>query len=1272
MKCEKKKSEKRETISIAQKAVHSAATIRKDEKILRLCHNYDFIASEARYHKTCYRLYTKIGVIAQSDESSDVQHSLLQDEEETLANEETLFQLWFQYIRSNIVEESKVVSVVELSSIFESLLTEHEVDSIAFHSHSFKQKLRRRLEKEFSKVADIFQNAKGKLIFLPNAITRQQLACDLLRAQHLLEKEGIDSTKAQKQIREVALNVRSDVKALEGITSWPPGVSELNPEQVTLPSSLQLLLSYLIHGNTKKSTKTNSLGQDIIYNVHQGGILTPKHLLLPFTVKSMTGSIELIKILNRLGHGVSYSKIYEVDTAYAIQKFSSSTSMIPDEIQPYQQVTLVYDNIDRREETLSGAGTTHRVNGIAIQKAFIGPQLPPSHPNVPKTKQRSIKVDHLTLPVYNVGSRPDPPVLPDTNVSIVSSSAMTAKKKNLIWIICRYLHAQNQYVPSWTGFNIQVRKNISVLQDSVGYLPTIDSPATAMNTVYEILCKALETKSALELDSVIVVFDQAIYSKAVEIMWKHGEEFKSVVPRLGAFHTIVVLLSIIGKRFGDAGLRDTIIESGVIEEGSVAKVLDGKHYNRAVRFHKLMYEACMRILWEGFREWTVNEHDGANAALDSFAENANDILQDEVDQQLHNEFLESPLVDDLHLHFQQYLDILRNRNGSMSAFWMTYIDLVELLLNLLRASREGDWNLHLDSLNKMIPWCFAYNKSNYAKYLPWYLLQMLNLPNTHPDLHKYLIDGGFSTQIGENNPFGCIPMDQTIEETINKDTQTAGGTKGFSTKKGAVAKYYVSADYRASCVRHLRQMVQTSSNGSKHPDLSISRIKRDEADVHSILEMLTTIWINPFVKPGQDLCSLSTGASPPDEVVNDLLNAEEIGREAWEIFRAERLSEKRSMKFFDVLPRLKLKSFPALKQVNVSTNEKQVALRADKNLFSMMALISQSRRLDMPSVLAHPLGPVPWALASADGTLRKTNKAALGIALEKLADTAEVIPTNSACIIDGMSIVRKTNGNQRTFGEICNTIHNTVLLESGQSDRIDLVFDVYQEKSIKNAERVKRGAAHRTQYKTILPSHKIKQWQSFLKDSNNKCSFIRFLCKEWRNDKYCSKLKQVTLFVAYDRECWKLTADGAVQVDSLACSHEEADTRMLFHAKKAAENRKDAVVIVCEDTDVLVLATAMAEEIGVPIYQRRGNQSRTRYINVSSLRNALGDRVAKCLPGMHSFTGCDTVSAFAGKGKLAAYKLVTKSSSYSETFTLLGSQAEVLLSIYFSLFGKVT
>ena len=112
----------------------------------------------------------------------------------------------------------------------------------------------------------------------------------------------------------------------------------------------------------------------------------------------------------------------------------------------------------------------------------------------------------------------------------------------------------------------------------------------------------------------------------------------------------------------------------------------------------------------------------------------------------------------------------------MSAFEMSYVDLTRLMLDFIRVSREKDWTLHLISIRNLIPWCFAYNRSNYVKYLPWYLSQMINLPTIHPDVHQYLADGNFSTQIGNNNPFSCIPMDQTIEETLNKDNQTPGDT----------------------------------------------------------------------------------------------------------------------------------------------------------------------------------------------------------------------------------------------------------------------------------------------------------------------------------------------------------------------------------------------------------------------------------------------------------------------------------------------------------------
>lgn len=74
----------------------------------------------------------------------------------------------------------------------------------------------------------------------------------------------------------------------------------------------------------------------------------------------------------------------------------------------------------------------------------------------------------------------------------------------------------------------------------------------------------------------MVVLDQELYAKATVIVWKYPDMFKGIVLRMGVFHTICTLLSILGKHFQDAGLRDIRIKSRVIAEGSVSGVLDGR------------------------------------------------------------------------------------------------------------------------------------------------------------------------------------------------------------------------------------------------------------------------------------------------------------------------------------------------------------------------------------------------------------------------------------------------------------------------------------------------------------------------------------------------------------------------------------------------------------------------------------------------------------------------------------------------------------------------
>ena len=155
------------------------------------------------------------------------------------------------------------------------------------------------------------------------------------------------------------------------------------------------------------------------------------------------------------------------------------------------------------------------------------------------------------------------------------------------------------------------------------------------------------------------------------------------------------------------------------------------------------------------------------------------------------------------------------------------------------------------SIRKMIPWCFAYDHQNYARYITAYSSEMSHLKNDNPEAHVYLLSGGFSVQIGAQNPFGKVPVDQTCEKIINKDTQTSGGTKGFSLKSGAVSRYYMVAEYRSMFLRQLREMLHLKSFFN-HSDLQPKRIKKDESDVKALVEMLETNWIDPFNTDSQD------------------------------------------------------------------------------------------------------------------------------------------------------------------------------------------------------------------------------------------------------------------------------------------------------------------------------------------------------------------------------------------------------------------------------------
>jgi hypothetical protein len=59
----------------------------------------------------------------------------------------------------------------------------------------------------------------------------------------------------------------------------------------------------------------------------------------------------------------------------------------------------------------------------------------------------------------------------------------------------------------------------------------------------------------MQVHQIVMVFDLAIYAKVQQIRWANDIYKERFVVRLGEFHAIMSFLSVIGKRFGDAGLR---------------------------------------------------------------------------------------------------------------------------------------------------------------------------------------------------------------------------------------------------------------------------------------------------------------------------------------------------------------------------------------------------------------------------------------------------------------------------------------------------------------------------------------------------------------------------------------------------------------------------------------------------------------------------------------------------------------------------------------------
>ena len=230
----------------------------------------------------------------------------------------------------------------------------------------------------------------------------------------------------------------------------------------------------------------------------------------------------------------------------------------------------------------------------------------------------------------------------------------------------------------------------------------------------------------------------------------------------------MMLLGIIGTLYGDAGLRELAVQSEVLAEGSIERVLEDKNYNRAVRLHKMVYKALFRMLLNNF-EASLPAH-----AIDIFQQK--EILIEKFKFNLCKGEFERIFISKGFREWNDllvtYMNEMKSKGSDLEKFWLIYLELCKLLLNLIFVARSENWELYLACIEEVIPWALAHDRHRYVRSLLPFINDVRDLSTTFPEVYTAFYNGEFSVQMSLSNSFGGNETDKTIENTINRDCKT--------------------------------------------------------------------------------------------------------------------------------------------------------------------------------------------------------------------------------------------------------------------------------------------------------------------------------------------------------------------------------------------------------------------------------------------------------------------------------------------------------------------
>ena len=338
-------------------------------------------------------------------------------------------------------------------------------------------------------------------------------------------------------------------------------------------------------------------------------------------------------------------------------------------------------------------------------------------------------------------------------------------------------------------------------------------------------------------------------------------------------------LGVIGQHMSDSGLSELWVECGLLGTNAAHNVMSGKGYARAIRTHKLTFQAHWQLLLPRLYTYL----DGVDVTLraelsdlstsidaDGIAEMVEKLTSDKFQQPM-KEFREALTVDDPN-----------------AAFWWDYMNMVSILLCFTRAQRDGLWDVHLYAFKRMLPFLFRYDHINYARWGTVYLAEMSVLPR---EVLSEFQEGNFVVK-RTDRCFNQVSADQSTE-WLNATGKKSGGLVGITRIATALSRWTLSFNLRTVIASKTKAMLKLTMDDEDdeytHNECTKSRMEKDNSDESTIVASLKQQGL--FCDGGDTLKNIINKDVVTSVIQESLLSAEHLGQEQMKVFVNKRLCE---------------------------------------------------------------------------------------------------------------------------------------------------------------------------------------------------------------------------------------------------------------------------------------------------------------------------------------------------------------------------------------------